>query len=95
MCPGMWRKAVNRLSPASSSEATVATRYGGRSKLLVGRYPRQQYLLNPERYSVDPITNHGGEGTNLRAARRRRGSLNLIPPRSLYHGATSSVDLTA
>jgi hypothetical protein len=47
MCLGTWRKAVNRLSPASSSETTVATRYGGRSKLLVGIYPRRQYLLNP------------------------------------------------
>jgi hypothetical protein len=80
MCPITWRKAVNQMSPESSSEAAVATRYGGRSKLLVGRYLRRRYLLNPERYPVDPIANHGGEGTNLRTAHRRRGSLNLFPP---------------
>jgi hypothetical protein len=45
------------------------TWYGGRGKLLVGRYPRRRYLLNPERYPVDPSVNHGGEGTNLRAVR--------------------------
>jgi hypothetical protein len=75
---------------AQGHEATVTgelirsgrgkTRYGGRSKLLVGRYPQRRYLLNSERYPVDLSVNHGGEGTNLRAARRRRGSLNLISP---------------
>jgi hypothetical protein len=86
MCLGTWRKAVNRLSPASSSETTVAIRYGGRSKLLVGIYPRRRYLLNPERYPVGPIANHGGEGTNLRAARQRWADRAGSLIQALYHG---------
>jgi hypothetical protein len=47
--------------------------YGGRSNLVVGVYPRRWYLFNPKRYPTHPSTNHGGENTNPRAARWRRG----------------------
>jgi hypothetical protein len=49
-------------------------RYDGRSNLVAGVYPRRWYLLNPKRYPTDQSTNHGGESTNPRAARRWRGT---------------------
>jgi hypothetical protein len=53
---------------------------------MARKYPRRWYLLNPERYPVDPITNHGGEGTNLCTARRRWADRTGCLIQALYHG---------
>jgi hypothetical protein len=55
-------------------ERSWRARYGGRSSLMTRVYPRRWDLLHPECYPVDPNANHGGEGTNLRMAHRRRGT---------------------
>jgi hypothetical protein len=47
--------------------------YGGRNTLLARTYPRWWSLHDFKCYPVDPIANHAGEGTNLRAAHRRQG----------------------
>jgi hypothetical protein len=47
-------------------------RYGGRSKIVAGAYPRRD-IYGSQCYPTDPSANHHGDSTNPRAARQRRG----------------------
>jgi hypothetical protein len=79
------RRNKKLLARAISVRLPWQARYGGRSKLLAGRYPRRRYLLNPKRYPIDPSTNQDGEGTNRVRLVGGEGSCIWILFRALYH----------